>query len=376
MSLIKKVTEGLFLNAKNLRGWKTKRKIVVFSVDDYGNVRVDSKKARENMDKAGLKIHSRFDKYDALENEEDLLMLYETLDSVKDMYGRPAVFTPFAMPANIDFEKIIASNFTEYHYELLPQTLEKLPGYERVYALIREGIEKKLLVPQFHGREHLNLKVLKENLQRKDPVTIAALSNRSYTSIENPHYPTIAFTAAFEFFHFDENYVFDNIIKEGLDAFEKVYGYRSTHFNPPGGREHPYIHKALVENGVQYFDTPFLKTEHQGEGVYKKRLNCTGKKTEMGKTYIVRNCVFEPLDRPEVDWVAYVIKQIEAAFRWGNPANISSHRVNFCGHIDPVVRRRGLDDLKRLLREIVKRWPNVEFMTADELASLVAGHSS
>jgi len=41
---------------KNIPGWKTKRKLIVFSVDDYGNVRLDSKKARDNMDKAGLKV--------------------------------------------------------------------------------------------------------------------------------------------------------------------------------------------------------------------------------------------------------------------------------------------------------------------------------
>jgi hypothetical protein len=38
--------QNLILNLKNLVGWRTKRKIVVISVDDYGNVRLDSKKAR------------------------------------------------------------------------------------------------------------------------------------------------------------------------------------------------------------------------------------------------------------------------------------------------------------------------------------------
>ena len=35
-------------NLKNVFGWRTRRKIIVLSVDDYGNVRLASRKAREN----------------------------------------------------------------------------------------------------------------------------------------------------------------------------------------------------------------------------------------------------------------------------------------------------------------------------------------
>ena len=113
-------------NIKNIYGWKTKRKIIVISVDDYGNVRLDSKKARKKMDKAGLKVLSRFDAFDSLETKEDLEMLFETLTSVKDKNGRSAVFTPFALPCNIDFEKMAEENYKVYQYELLPATYEKL----------------------------------------------------------------------------------------------------------------------------------------------------------------------------------------------------------------------------------------------------------
>ena len=113
-------------NIKNIYGWKTSRKIVVISVDDYGNVRLDSTKARENMDKAGLKIFSHFDAYDALETRRDLEMLYEVLLSVKDKNGNNAVFTPFALPCNIDFEKMRESNYKNYFHETLPTTYRKV----------------------------------------------------------------------------------------------------------------------------------------------------------------------------------------------------------------------------------------------------------
>ena len=79
---------------KNLIGWKTNRKIVVFSVDDYGNVRLNSKEAKTNLAQAGLPIYSRFDLLDTLETKQDLEQLYEVLESVKDKNVRPAVFKP------------------------------------------------------------------------------------------------------------------------------------------------------------------------------------------------------------------------------------------------------------------------------------------
>ena len=378
MNFLSEVKSKLANNVKNLVGWRTTRKIVVFSVDDYGNVRLDSKEARQRMDEAGVEAQNRFDRLDTLETREDLEMLYETLRSVKDKNGRNAVFTPFALPCNINFEKVVESGFNEYHYELLTETFQKLSvqqpeAYKGAWEMLEQGIEEGLMVPQFHGREHLNLKVFEEKLAEKDPEIISMLKNRSYTGISNSNYSTISQMAAFDFWTLNENERFDDIIRDGLNRFEEVYGYRSDHFTPPAGREHPAIHKALKENGINYIDTPLIKKEHQGEGEYKKIFNYTGKRSREGHYFIVRNVVFEPIDPRGFDWVDYSMKQIEAAFRWNRPAIISSHRVNFCGHIDPENRHKGLGALRELLRRITERWPDVEFMAANELGDLVSG---
>ncbi|NDI97575.1 hypothetical protein GWA97_00615 [Flavobacterium sp. LaA7.5] len=362
----KKITD----NIKNIKGWKTNRKIVVFSVDDYGNVRLASKHARENLDKAGMPAKSRFDKYDTLETKEDLEHLFDVLTSVKDKHGNPAVFTPFALPANIDFEKVIENNYDGYYYELLPQTLAKLPGYEKVWDLWQEGIKNRLLLPQFHGREHLNLKVFNELLSAKDPQIITALQNRSYTSIDFKKYPSISYTAAFDFDKFEENETFKDAIVDGLDVFEKVFGYRAIHFNPPGGRENPVLHPLLFEKGIKILDTPSDKKEHLGNGQYKKVFNYMGKENGSGQLFMIRNAVFEPT-QDNSDWVAMTMQQIATAFRWKKPAVISSHRVNFCGLIDEKNRQDGLQALRQLLQQIVKRWPDVEFMAANELGELI-----
>lgn len=369
---IKNIITG---NLKNAIGWRTPRKIVVFGVDDYGNVRVDSKSAQERMEKAGVKLESRFDRYDCLEDEEDLLMLYETLDSVKDKNGNPAVFTALTVPANINFEKMKETGYEDYFYESLPETFSKLPGYEKVWSLWQEGISRKLIYPQFHGREHLNLKVFNANLALRDKVTLVALENRSYTGISRNPFPNISFTAAFEFENISENEQHKTIIEDGLNVFEKVFGFRSVSFNPPGGREHHFLHKTLAENGVIFIEMPFLKREHQGAGSYKTSINYTGKRNKYNQTYVVRNCVFEPTEPASFNWAEYCLEQIDIAFRWNRPAIVSSHRVNFCGHIDPKYRSTGIGELKKLLKQIVHRWPEVEFMTTVELGKLIENQS-
>lgn len=371
MSFVSNIKQELNNNLKNITGWKTKRKIVVFSVDDYGNVRVDSKAARENMNKEGLKELSIFDAYDTLETQSDLEMLYGALSSVKDKHGKHAVFTPFAMPCNINFEKMMETNYEEFHYELLSDTFSKLKGYENVMSLWKEGIDKELMSPQFHGREHLNLTSLEKKLKEKDHEVLTALKNRSYTSISNSGFKTISYTAAFEFWDFQENYRFEDVIKTGLDAFEKVYGYRSTHFNAPGGAEHPVIHKWLNENGIKYIDTAFIKREHQDKEKFKKVFNYTGKRNDLNQMFMVRNVVFEPSYKTGIDWVNFTLKQIEASFRWNKPAVISSHRVNYCGHINEDNRKTGITGLSELLKQIVKRWPDVEFMSANKLGDII-----
>ena len=126
-------------NAKNLFGWNTPRKVVVISVDDYGNVRIDSKKALETMQIEGLKLNGRFDALDTLETRQDLESLFDVLTSVKDKNGHYAVFTPFAMPCNINFEKMAETDYREYHYELLPETLKSFRNSSR-RAIVVHGV--------------------------------------------------------------------------------------------------------------------------------------------------------------------------------------------------------------------------------------------
>ena len=362
---------------KNISGWRTKRKLVVISVDDYGNVRLDSKKARENMNKAGLKVNSRFDSLDTLETREDLENLYEVLSSVKDKNGNFATFTPYSLSSNIDFEAMADNNYSEYVYEILPKTYEKLAvrdskAYNGTWKLWQEGIDKGLMKPQFHGREHFNLHIFNDLLQKQDQDLLKVLKQNSHVSVPSHKNYVNGWTAAFSFDHINETESFLKNVTEGLKAFKEVYGYESNTFTPPAQQFPLHLENELSNLGIKYIDRPRSLNRHLGSGKYQLEKHKLGGGTVM--TELVRNVVFEPSTARVSDWVNFTFKQVEAAFRMNKPANISSHRVNYCGHIDPKNREIGLTALKQLLQKIVKRWPEVEFISADQLGDMITNN--
>ena len=359
-------------NLKNILGWKTNDKLIVFAVDDYGNVRLDSAAARESLEAAGLDLSNRFDQVDALETRQDLEALFEVLSSVSDRRGRSAVFTPYSLCANPDFEAI-RKRCDSYRYESLPRTFERLsnsqPGAcENAWALWQEGLRNGLLQPQFHGREHLNLEFLERKLKANDKALMVNLENNSLAALEGePSMPGVGFTEAFGLWERSEIARHRVILESGLSLFEEVFGFASRTFTPPAQELHPELYPFVESLGVQAIDKPLRYTRRLDKDKVGREINVLGRKNGQSHVTVVRNVVFEPSNDRRFDSVKLALDQVAAAFRWRRPAIISSHRANFCGHIDPGNREYGLAALKSLLDGIVKRWPDVQFISADEL---------
>ena len=363
-------------NLKNIPGWHTAEKLVVFSVDDYGNIRLDSKAARDRMAASGVELQGRFDHLDTLETRQDLEALLEVLSSVTDSRGRQAVFTPNALSANPDFEAMVQSE-RGYQYEPLTRTFERLAGdqpaaYEGAWSVWEEGIRVGLLKPQFHGREHLNVDVLERKLKSGDQALKINIENRSMAGLGyEPSLPGVGFTHGFGLWERSETARHREIIADGLKLFEQIFGFPSQTFTPPAQKLHPELYPFVESQGVRAIDKPLhcvrrLDREHK-----VREFNTLGRRRGQGHVSLVRNVVFEPSNDRGFDSVGLALGQIAAAFRWRKPAIISSHRVNFCGHIEEGNRRFGLDDLRRLLKSIVQRWPDVQFISADELVERI-----
>jgi hypothetical protein len=61
------------------------------------------------------------------------------------------------------------------------------------------------------------------------------------------------------------------------------------------------------------------------------------------------------------------IESIAIAFFWGKPAVISSHRINYVGGLSEDNRNNTLEQLDQLLKRIIKKWPDVQFINSEQL---------
>ena len=361
-------------NVKNIQGWRTREKLVVFAIDDYGNVRLDSRAAREKLRAAGLELNNRFDQYDALETTQDLEALFEVLSSVSDSLGHSAVFTPYALCANPDFDAL-RNGEQYYRYEALPQTFERLTtdqpeSYKGAWDLWRDGMRQGFLRPQFHGREHLNVQLLERKLKKGDKTLKINLESNSLAALDgDSSMPGVGFTQAFGLWERSEVGTHKEIIEDGLKLFEDIFGFKASTFTPPAEAIHPDLYPWLESLGIRGIYKPRWCVRRIDRGHTVRELNLRLRPRGQRHVSLVRNVVFEPTGNCSVNSVQLALNQIAAAFRWRRPATVSSHRVNFCGHLDPENRTHGLTELKRLLRGIVQRWPDVQFISADELVS-------
>jgi len=365
----------LIKNLSNVPGWRTRRRLIVFESDDWGSIRMPSREAYENLQQHGVDLQSDegapFNRYDSLAGEADLASLFEVLDSVRDSTGRAAVFTPESVVANPDFESIRRSGFSSYAYEPFTDTLKRFPQCEHAFDLWREGIGNRLFVPQFHGREHLNVPVWLRALKEELTEPVYAFDNGLWgiTTAADPRVG-LEFQAAFDFLDPGDLEFHREAIGSGLRLFEELFGYRASYFVPPNGRYSSALEPLCAAEGIRYLSVSKIDSEPMGQGREQRKIRWMGKQSRAGLTYLTRNCFFEP-SLPGENWVDRCLYEISSAFRWNKPALISSHRVNYIGTLYPENRSNGLKQLGTLLKQIINRWPQAAFVTSAELGEII-----
>jgi hypothetical protein len=363
-------------NISNVPGWRTNRRIVVIESDDWGSIRMSSKESFDQLKYKGISDKNCvYNSFDSLESNDDISALLDTLKSINFVSGLP-VFTNVSIVANPDFEKIKNANFFEYFFEDVRETFKNYPDHAKVMELTRQGIEEGLIAPVFHGREHLNVRKWMAYLNNGNEALRYAfeLGVTGISKNENGE-PLKDLQAAFDLDDLSEIPELEKVLQDGMSLFEDIYGFRSSYFVPTNGPFNNRLEKALHNGGVKYINTGKLQHEPIGKGHYKKNIRFLGQKNQYGQRYITRNCFFEPSSNRSIDWVDSCLAEINIAFRWHKPAVISSHRVNYIGFIVEENRRNSLSDLKRLLQVIIKKWPDVEFMSSSQLGDLISKKS-
>lgn len=356
-------------------GFNTNRKLIVIESDDWGSQRMPSKDVLSKCLSAGYAIDRSniFERYDSLEGEEDLMKLYDVLLKYKDRKGNHPIFTMDFIMSNPNYDMIKESNFKEYYFEKFTETYKKNAHTAGAFEIINEGIVAKLIKPQYHGREHINVPKWLNAVKSKNCNVVFPFENDfaslpDKNNIENKN----DFTITLDYTDIQERDVINNNLIDGLNIFEEIFGFRSRSFVAPSCVWDSNHEKKLSENGVKYLQTVCTQTLPNYYGCKNVKHFIIGQKNEYGQRYLLRNCLFEPIFSNNIaKHVGSCLNDIGMAFFMGKPATISTHRINYIGSLDEKKREVNLFYLDILLKSILYKWPEVEFITSDELGEII-----
>lgn len=356
----------------NARGTRLDRKLVVIESDDWGSIRMPSREVFNRLQAEGH--HPGTDPYlrfDALESDQDLERLFEVLGSVKDGAGKPAVITANAVVANPDFDRIEKDDFEQYHYEPFTETCKRYEGRSKVHSLWKEGMSRGIFVPQFHGREHLHVGRWMRDLRQNDPLMRKAFANRMISISSEKLGVRFGYMEGMDYFNEQDRLSRASILASGHQLFRELTGYDSKTFIANCYIWDNMVEEVLEAEGVKVMQGILNQLRPEGDGTHTPVRHYMGQRSVTGMKYTVRNVFFEPSLYNNSDWVDEAMSRIAIAFFWKKPAIIGSHRLNYISSIDPVNGEQNLGLLGKLLSSIVRKWPDVEFVSSADLAELV-----
>ena len=317
----------------------------------------------------------RFTKFDTLANAEDFEALFDTLKSVNDRNGHPAVISAITNVANPDFLQIKESGFKSYYYKKFTDTLDEYGYGPEVFEKWKEGMKSDIFIPELHGREHITVDIWLRYLRAGHSDLLKAFDH-GFVAHGIKDAPPLAknFRAEFFFDHEDQKSFLIESIKDGVELFRQIFNYTPRVFVPGNAIFHPDFEPALTESGIGFLNVSHRTPCSDGKGGVQYKRFISGQKNQNGLYYYVRNCVFEPTT-DTYKGIDLTMRQIEAAFRWRKVAFISTHRVNFIGAISVQNREEGLSELQKLLKAIIRRWQDVEFMSSANALKILSGSS-
>jgi len=354
---------------KHLIGKKTHRKIVVFESDDWGSFRFKNKRIRDHYmtnSKPGQWMHYN----DCFESYEDVVALEKVLKSVKDKHANSACFTFLMNPANPDFKAIEAADFKAYQYERIDETFKNRKDGEQLLNWYHSALKDNLIELGFHGREHLHVHSWMRALEEDDEIVVDGFNNRIWGQAKLfTKHKNLSYRSTFNIQDDSELEDLKTNIEEGVNIIEDVFHNDVTYFLAPDSPFDLRLNQSLADNGIKYIGLPKLHSNPLDNKWYQKKLFWMGKTTKAGLKVITRNVMFEPSSPQSKDWVTYAMAQIQEAFKYKNPAVISTHRANYVSGLNPENRPKALEQLSMLLKNITSKWPEVEFMTSSQLGN-------
>lgn len=340
-------------------GWRSKHPILVIESDDWGAEHIPGPETGKNLPENYLPGQSRSN-LDGLERPEDIDKLCDVLNQHKDKFGNAAVVTTNFVMTNADFSAIKENEFSLYAAKPIISGWNHEQDTEGMWKCYRRAIKDNLFVPQLHGERHFCPSKWLHRLRQKDRAALRAFECLMVGGEEDES--GIGLQGMSPIYYAARN-IIQQLVADGTETFRNVFGKDSiTTIAPCYGWRSPETEEALLARKV----CAMQGREYQHLPGGRMRTHYLGQIDKTGMLFLTRNCHLEPI--PKGTSVERCMREIEQAFRQGLPAIVCSHRINFTSRVAAGVRDKGLTQLNTVLSKVTKIFPDVEFLSSEQLA--------
>ena len=366
VNIFSSVLNRLVSDAVALKDYRTDRHIVVLESDDWGSIRMSSKKHWDEMLKLGYAVDKRpYERFDTLESPEDIEALFEVLHKYQDCQGNHPLITANMLMVNPDFERIEKGGFNDYYYEPIAETYKRYYGDTAVLDIMRQGMTEGVFMPQSHGREHFNVRKWIDALRNKEEDTLTAFHHgmcgiAPKAHPEHGNQMLVALLANNK----EEQSSIDEIVNEGLRLFEQLWGFKSQSFIAPCYCWNEEMENILAQNAVC-----LIQAARDKKAAYQSPVKYyySGEKNKNDQYYSIRNCTFEPSTISSDSSIGILMKQLDESFKRRKIAVFSTHRINYVGGLFESNRTKTLSILDDFLKQLIKKYPDIEFLSSNQL---------
>lgn len=370
-TLLQKTRRFFSIAETAIRSRAINKKVIVFESDDWGSIRTP-KGIKGQLDRLVPNWQKNpYHRFDILESAIDFREMIGTLSLIQQKTGKKVKFTLNYVMANPDFDPIRQSGYYDYHFELFPETYQRYWRSKEAIQLLRQGSTFGYFLPQFHGREHIQVPFWLEQLRNKDRVFLKAFElGFSGISLDVYKKPERNVQASFDVRDKSDFIYSKKSLIDGLGLFNQTFGFSSKSIIPNNYIWPSTLNSTLLDNEVKFIQG--MKSHAHPRAVSEVKRTFTprrsGGKTAEGILNLVRNTSFEPSFYTDKQAeLSKCLKEIGTAFLFRQPAVISMHRINFVGGLHEKNRTENLRLFEQLACAIIRRWPDVEFWDSVQL---------
>lgn len=356
----------------------SKHPIIIFESDDWGTIRMRNKEVLEKVIKINPTwVDDPYMKLDCLESNKDIEELFEILLKHKDKNGNYACITANTIMQNPNFSAIRDNEFTKFEGRSFNEMCMYYPDSNQVLELQKKGFHLGIYYPQYHGREHIQVKRWLHGLKNNMHNLRIAFDFGLISFYIKSKFPCVAyFMDAMNPVNKDNLEEIIEIQRDGLRKFKLQWGFSSRSLIAPCYFWNSVIEPNLLPEGVVGFQG--LRVQKQSiigskEFKFQKIYHRQTSINKFNQIFLVRKAFFEPSLDPYKDWVDSCLNEISKAIQEDNIAIISCHRINFMGSICRLNRERNLRMFDFLLKRIKDKFPECNFYhTAQLLDELIS----